>query len=129
MNRSPVNLKDWSRKSVNSLNLRSPIEQVSRTNYALYVLLHGRKSGINIQLNKHHWGEKRIPIRSIVVMINEKPKEDFKYVKVKTLKELNSYIEFFQPEMSDIEFDAISKSLMDLHHRNNKTDNSSNIFN
>jgi phage terminase large subunit-like protein len=53
-------------------------------------------------------------------MINEKPDEDFKYVKVKTLKELNSYIEFFPPILSDDEFDAVSKALIDIHDRNNR---------
>lgn len=101
--------------------MRSPIEQVSRTGYALYVLLNSRKGVAGIRLVKHHWGERRIPIRSIVVMINEKPDEDFKYVKVKTLKELNSYIEFFQPILSDDEFDVVSKALIDIHDRNNRT--------
>ena len=112
--------KNWSRESISSLDFRSPIEQVKRTGYALYVLLNGRKGGANIQLDKHHWGERSIPIRSIVVMINEKPDEDFKYVKVKTLKELNSYIEFFQPILSDDEFDALSKALIDIYDRNNR---------
>ena len=40
-------------------------------------------------------------------------------MKVKTLKELNSYIEFFQPILSDDEFDAVSKALIDIHNRNN----------
>lgn len=113
--------KNWSRVSINSLDLRSPIEQVRRTGYALYILLNSRKGGAGIWLDKHHWGERRIPIRGIVVMINEKPGEDFKYVKVKTLRELNSYIEFFQPILSDDEFDAVSKALINLYNRNNRT--------
>ena len=103
--------KNWSKKSIISLDLRSPIEQIKRTSFALFVLL----QNINNNLDKHHWGEKRIPIRSIVVMINEKPKEDFKFVKVKTLKELNNYIEFFDPIFNDNEYRNISKNLINLY--------------
>lgn len=63
--------KNWSKSSMESFNLRSPVEQIMRTSYALFVILNG-DSGIN--LNKHHWGKKQIPIRNIVVMVNEKPK-------------------------------------------------------
>ena len=115
--------KNWSRESINSLDLRSPIEQVRRTGYALYVLLNGEKRGADIQLNRHHWGERRIPILSIVVMINEKAKEDFKYVKVKTLSELNSYIQFFQPTLNNHEFVSISKAIIDLHNKNDMSAN------
>ena len=95
--------KNWSRNSVENISLRSPIEQILRTEYALFIILNkgSRQNGIN--LNKHHWGDKQVPIRNIIVMINNKPKEKFKYVQVKTLHELNSYIEFFDPVLDDSE--------------------------
>ena len=111
--------KNWSKKSIMSFNLRSPIEQVKRTSFALFVLLHSNKN----KLDKHHWGERQIPIRSIIVMINEKPKEDFKLVKIKTLKELNSYIEFFEPIFNDSEYGKISRDLINLYDKNNTTSN------
>lgn len=102
--------KNWSEKTINSYSKWSPIDQIRRTSYALFFLLNKNK----IKLNWHHWGEKQIPIRSIVVMINQKPKEDFKYVKVKTLKELNSYIQFFEPKFTDREFAEVSNYLIKL---------------
>lgn len=104
--------KNWSRKSVQSLDLRSPIEQVRRSGYALYVLLNGKKSDLNIRLGKHHWGSKSIPIRNVVVMINERPNEEFVHVKVKTLCELNGYIAYFNPIFSRSEVNEIAKGLI-----------------
>ena len=108
--------KNWSKNSINSYSLWSPIEQIRRTSYALFVLLKKKK----IRLKWHHWGEKQIPIRSIVVMINEKPKEDFKFVKIKTLKELNSYIAYYDPIFNDRELTKISNYFINLSHKNYK---------
>lgn len=99
--------KNWSNKSINSLDLRSPVDQIIRTSYALFIVANKQ-----IHLNKHHWGAKQIPIRSIIVMINEKPKSEFKHVKVKQLKELNSYIEYFDPIFSKNEVDNIANQLV-----------------
>lgn len=85
--------KNWSRSSIKNLDLRSPVEQILRSSYALFVLLNSES---NIDLESHHWGSKKIPIRNIIVMTNEKPKEEFKHVKILSLKELTGYIEFFE---------------------------------
>ncbi len=84
--------KNWSNKSIKNLDLRSPVKQISRTSYALFVLLNSESS---INLVRHHWGSARIPIRNIIVMTKVKPKEEFKHVKVLTLNELNGYIKYF----------------------------------
>lgn len=110
--------KNWSRKSVQSLDMRSPIEQIRRSSYALFVLLNSNRSDFKINLYSHHWGERRIPIRSVVVMINEKPDTEFRHVKVKTLRELNGYIKFFEPVFSNEEFEEISETIIDLYYRN-----------
>ena len=101
-----IETKNWSPSSVNSNNLRSPIEQIERANFALYVYLTK-----NISILGHHWGEQQIPIRNLIVMIQYKPKEDFKYVKVKKLSELNNYINYFEPVFTDMQFNKIVKLL------------------
>ncbi len=45
-------------------------------------------------------------------MINEKPNEEFKYVKIKQLKELNSYIERFDLILSKDEVESIANFLI-----------------
>ena len=89
--------KNWSKKSIESFNLRSPVKQIMRTSHALFVTLNGKRDRKRSLLRKHHWGNKQVPIRNIIVMINQKPNEAFQYVKVKTLNELNGYITHFQP--------------------------------
>ena len=65
----------------------------------------------NISLNEHHWGEQTIPIRNLIVMINNKPTAKFKYVTVKLLKELNDYLEYFEPVLSQSQLDKVIKNL------------------
>ncbi len=98
--------KNWSKTSVNSFDLRSPIEQIIRSNYALYVYL-----SENIILNEHHWGEQKVSIRNVIVMINNKPRADFKYVNVKLLQELNDYIRYFEPILTERQFNRIVSKL------------------
>jgi hypothetical protein len=44
-------------------------------------------------------------------MINNRPKERFKYVQVKMVKELNDYISHFEPIFSDEEVQNIANHL------------------
>lgn len=99
--------KNWSKKSIDSLDLRSPVDQIIRSSYALFRLVNSR-----VQLDFHHWGTKQIPIRNIIVMIHAKPKSNFKYVKIKLLSELNNYLEYFDPEFSRSEIDSIVNYLV-----------------
>ena len=103
--------KNWSKSSIDSLDLRSPVKQIRRTSFALFVLLNSgsRSSGVN--LNRHHWGDKKVPIRNLVVMINEKPKEEFKHVKVLSLKELIGYIKYFDHSLDVEEVEDIFEYL------------------
>lgn len=101
-----IETKNWSKSSVNSLSLRSPIEQIERSNFALYVFI-----SENIPLYEHHWGEQRVPIRNLIVMINNKPQGQFKYVSVKLVRELNDYIKYFEPVLTDKQFDRIVTEL------------------
>jgi len=103
--------KNWSKQSINNFDLRSPIKQIMRTSYALFVILNSESEYNKIDLNSHHWGNKQIPIRNLIVMTNEKPNEKFKYVKVKSLSELNGYITYFDPIFTDGEVKSIANYL------------------
>lgn len=106
-----IETKNWSKKSIERLDLRSPVKQIRRTSYALFVILNSDSKRRGISFNRHHWGDKQLPIRNIIAMINEKPKEKFKYVQVKNLKELNRYITYFDPIFDDNEVNSISEYL------------------
>lgn len=101
-----IETKNWSKSSVNSLNLRSPIEQIERSNFGLHKYL-----SENITLNEHHWGEQIIPIRNLIVMINNKPNVNFKYVKIKLLREMNNYIKYFDPVLTENQINRIVNNL------------------
>ncbi len=102
--------KNWSKRSLENLDLRSPVKQILRTSFALFVLLNSDKFS-DINLEHHHWGSKKIPIRNIIVMTNEKPKEEFKHVKVLSLGELNGYIQYFEKLFSAKEVESIFEYL------------------
>ncbi len=98
--------KNWRKQSIESADLRSPVKQIIRSSYALFVLLNSQ-SRHNIDLENHYWGSKQIPIRNLIVMTNAKPKEEFKHVKVLSLKELNGYITYFDPIFNSTEIETI----------------------
>jgi ElaB/YqjD/DUF883 family membrane-anchored ribosome-binding protein len=103
--------KNWSKTSVENLDLRSPVKQILRTSFALFVLLNSDSKLNDIKLEHHHWGTKKIPIRNIIVMINEKPKEEFKHVKVLSLNELIGYIQYFDQTFNGEEVKGIFEYL------------------
>ena len=112
-----IETKNWSERSLNSLNLRSPVEQIKRTNFALFKILNERIA--NDVLDRHHWGERKISIRNLIVLIDQKPNEEFNYVKILTLKELYKYIQYFKPSFSVMETHLIANYLLKINGQNN----------
>lgn len=109
-----IETKNWSDESLRNLSLRSPVQQIRRTSFALFVLLNNSKSASDIALKNHHWGERRIPIKRLIVMINNKPKGEFKHVHIKTLHELNNYVSYLEPVFDTEEVQSISAYLEGL---------------
>ncbi|MFQ5788450.1 MAG: nuclease-related domain-containing protein [Thermodesulfobacteriota bacterium] len=102
--------KNWSTKSIENLDLRSPVEQIKRASFALFVFLNSDK---NQGLVRDHWGSKKIPIKNIVVMTNKAPKSDFQHVKVVPLDKLNGYIQYFDEIFDESETENIFNYLND----------------
>ena len=109
-----IETKNWSKESISRPDIRSPISQIRRSSYALFVILNSSEQGASRILRSHHWGEKKIPIWNIVAMINNKPKEEFKYAAIKKLNELNGYIDSFEPIFDDAEVSRIAEYLRNL---------------
>ncbi|NCD42300.1 MAG: hypothetical protein EOL88_09435 [Bacteroidia bacterium] len=110
-----IETKNWSEKSLESLSLRSPVQQIKRTSYVLFKLLNNAMSNFQLRLEKHHWGDKKIAIKNLIVFTNTKPKEEFQYVKILTLKELLGYINYFKPTFSSMETQRIADFLIRLN--------------
>ena len=110
-----IETKNWNEKSLASLDLRSPILQVKRTNFALYKLLSGDIAHHKVKMNKHHWGDRKIPVKNLIVLTNTKPNEEFQHAKVLTLNELLGYIRYFKPLFTTTETELISGYLLNLN--------------
>jgi hypothetical protein len=110
-----IETKNWSEQSLNNLNLRSPVQQIKRTNFALFKILTEEITKFNLNLTHHHWGYRKIPIRNLIVLTKLKPNEEFQYVKVLTLNELLSYVRYFKPTFSNKEIQEIGNYLLMLN--------------
>lgn len=107
-----IETKNWSEKSMNNHNLRSPVEQLRRTNFALFSILNN--SIVSLGLSQHHWGKKKVSLKSLLVFTNQKPSQEFQYVKVLTVNQLVSYIKYFPPIFTRSETENIAAALVRL---------------
>jgi hypothetical protein len=112
-----IETKNWSEKSLENLNLRSPVQQIKRTSFVLFKLLNNELTNYHLRLDRHHWGDKKIPIRNLIVLTNTKPKEEFHYVKILTVNELLGYVNYFKPSFSNTETQRIANLLVDLNNQ------------
>jgi hypothetical protein len=89
-----IETKNWSERTASNDVIFSPINQVRRAGFALYVLL----SDPSVILGRDHlWGTQKIPVRNLVVFTGHKPLGEFQYVKVLGLNELEGYVKYFKP--------------------------------
>ena len=109
-----IETKNWSEQSIENLSFRSPVEQIKRTSFVLFNLLNNEKSNHHIRLDGHHWGNKKIPIKNLIVLTNTKPKEEFQYVKILTVNELLGYVNYFKPVFSSNETFIIANNILRL---------------
>lgn len=112
-----IETKNWSEKSMENLSLRSPVQQIKRTSFALFKLLNNEVSNYHLRLDRHHWGDKKISIRNLIVLTNTKPKEEFQFVKVLTVNELPGYVNYFKPSFSITETQRIADFLLDINNQ------------
>jgi len=112
-----IETKNWSEKSLDNRSLRSPVQQIRRTSYILYKLFSTGLGNYKLELRKHHWGDKKVPIKNLIVFVSSKPKEQFQYVKILTVSELVNYIQYFDPILSFSETERISNFLLNLSSR------------
>lgn len=112
-----IETKNWSEKSLENLNLRSPVQQIKRTSFILFKLLNNEMSNYHLRLDKHHWGTKKISIRNLIVLTNTKPKEEFQFVKILTINELLGYVNYFKPTFSINETQRIADFIIRINEQ------------
>ena len=106
--------KNWSNKSIRNLDLRSPVEQIRRSSYALFKLLNDGLENNYIFLKPHHWGDRKIQIRNVIVMIKNKPRNNFKFVTIKKVDELNGYLNYLEPIYDHEEVENLYRYISNL---------------
>jgi hypothetical protein len=112
-----IETKNWSDKSLENSSLRSPVLQIKRNNFVLFKLLNNVRNNFHLHMDDHHWGDKKISIKNLIVLTNKKPKEEFQYVKILTLNELLSYVNYLKPTFSNIETQRIAEFLIEINNK------------
>lgn len=112
-----IETKNWSEKSLENISLRSPVKQIKRTSLALFKLLNSEVNKYHLGLGKHHWGEKKISIKNLIVLTNTRPTEEFQYVKILTVSELLGYVNYFKPSLVSGEIQRIAEFLVDINNK------------
>jgi hypothetical protein len=107
-----IETKNWSEYSLNNLSMYSPVQQIKRASFALNKVLNEKSGKSILKLKRHHWGDRKVPIKKLIVLINQKPREEFQYVKILTLNELLSYINYFEPTLSSNETQNVANYLL-----------------
>ncbi len=93
-----IETKYWSNKSISSDALFSPVKQVKRAGFALFVILNDAVKSGYIKRLVNNWGERKISPKQIVVSVNSVPHCEFQYVKVLGVEKLNSYVTYGKQE-------------------------------
>jgi len=87
-----VETKNWSRESIKNLDLFSPVKQLRRTGFALFVYLNNLIQNGTLYEFESGWGVQKLSIKNVLLMINSSTKEQFQFVRIVTISELNRYI-------------------------------------
>ncbi len=103
-----IETKNWSKGTINKTTNFTAFDQVKRTNFALYCYLNPRTNGLFLLFFK----SKKIPVRSVLLMTGQTTEERDPFVKVVSLLELNSYITYFAPVMTELEIKNILNKLL-----------------
>ena len=107
-----VETKNWSQESIKNENLYSPVDQIKRSSYALFIYLNNAVNKRVLSLARENWGNKKVSIRNIILMIRGKPNKEFQFVKLLNLSEICSYITYFNKMYDDEEVQNIVEYLM-----------------
>ena len=87
-----VETKNWSKHSVESLDLFSPVKQLCRHNFAMFVILNRAIENGEITGFLGNWGARKISPKNIILMTGHKPQEKYQYVTIVSAYDIMRYI-------------------------------------
>lgn len=109
-----IETKNWSSASIRNIDMFSPIKQIRRTGFAMYSILNNSIHHDSGLLRPHFWGNKKMPVRNVVVFVNEKPNEEFQFVKLLTVQDLSKYIKYFTRCITNEEVESVARHLLNI---------------
>ncbi len=95
-----------------SAELFSPIRQLKRSSFAIFVLLNRAVECGDIDNFSNHWGDKKISPKSILCLINHKPKQEFQYVKTLSENQIAYYIGNQREAFGQKEVKSLAENLL-----------------
>ena len=107
-----VETKNWSRDSVENTELFSPIKQLKRSNFAMFVLLNQAVERGEIDNFSDHWGDRKISPKNILCLINHRPNREFQYVRTLSENQIAQYVRNQSQTFSQIEVNSLAENLL-----------------
>lgn len=106
-----VETKNWSRDSVENVELFSPIKQLKRSNFAIFSLLNKAVERGDIDNFSDHWGDRKISPKNILCLINHRPNREFQYVTMLSENQIAHYVGKQRQVFSQREVASLAENL------------------
>lgn len=87
-----IETKHWSKTSQENRNFFSPVKQLKRNGFALFVILNQAIENGHISGFAHHWGDKQMSPKKILCFLRHAPSENFQHVTILSPQQLAHYI-------------------------------------
>ena len=92
--------------------LFSPIKQLKRNNFAIFVLLNQAVERGEIDNFSNHWGNQRVSPKNILCLINHRPNREFQYVKILSDHQIARYVGNQRQTFSQLEVNSLAENLL-----------------
>lgn len=107
-----IETKNWSPESLASDAHFSPIKQVRRAGFALFVLLNQAMKDGEVRRASTGWGDRKISIKTAVVFRGKVPQGQYEFVRILGIERLNAYLTSGRHEFCAEEIESIVSYLL-----------------
>lgn len=107
-----IETKNWSKKSVESRDLFSPVQQLLRASLAMFILFNEAISHDRLEQFSGNWGDRKISSRNYILLMDHKPSETYQFVNIVTIPEINKRITYGDEIYSKEEIKALTEYLV-----------------
>lgn len=104
-----IETKNWSKDSMENQNFFSPVKQIRRSNFAMFIILNQAIQKNKIDYFGREGEDKKISPRNILLFMNHKPFEEFQFVKLLSINEIRSYVTYGNVIFSEDEIKTLAE--------------------